>query len=84
MGNQKSSPKTEQSDDSDVDIINTKELHTDLHLDHELKLWVVIILISLQFTVTAYKLIAKRERKKEARMMAKSIAHLNEVVVQKK
>lgn len=83
MGNKKSSPKTEQSGDSDVNIINTQDFHTELHLDHELKLWVIIFLISLQLAVTVYKVIAKRERKKAARMMARSIAHLNEVVTQK-
>lgn len=48
MGNRKSSPQVDTQGDHAVTVITTQELHTDLHESHAIKLWIVIILQSVQ------------------------------------
>lgn len=83
MGNQKSSPAIKQSGDGDLTIINNQELHTGFHIGHDEKLLIIIILVSIQLVVMLYKLISKRERRRAANRIAKSMANLTEVTVQK-
>ncbi|KXJ30261.1 hypothetical protein RP20_CCG006367 [Aedes albopictus] len=83
MGNQKSSPAIKQSGDGDLTIINNQELHTEFHIGHDEKLLIIIILVSIQLVVMLYKLISKRERRRAANRIAKSMANLTEVTVQK-
>lgn len=82
MGNEKSSPKVTQNGDHDINIINTQEVHTNFHIDHEQKLLIIMILVIIQLSITVYKLLAKREKRKVIRNNARSMANLNEIAVQ--
>lgn len=83
MGNQKSSPAVKQSGDGEVTIINNQDIHTEFHIGHETKLLIIIAIVSLQLVITIYKFVAKRERRQAAQRMAKSVANLAEVTVQR-
>lgn len=68
MGNQKSSPSAKNSGDGDNIIMNTQEIHTEMHDAHELKLWIILCLISLQVFYTAFKVMQKHIKRKTMKM----------------
>lgn len=69
--------------DGNTTIINNQEVHTEFLEGHQEKLWIIITRVSLQLAVMLYKYIAKRERRRAANRIAKSMANLTEVTVQK-
>lgn len=84
MGNTKSSPENNQDGDLNVNIVNTQEQHTNLHLDHEQKLWLITVIVIIQLALTIYKLITKRARKRAVKSVSRSMANLAEVITDPK
>lgn len=48
MGNEKSSPEVKNTGNHDLTIIDTQEVHTDLHLSHDIKLNIIIGLVTVR------------------------------------
>lgn len=72
----KSNSKTvENSGDPQVIILNQLEAHAEMHVSHEQKLIVIMIVVILQFAMTLYVIYRKHTRK-EALKAAKSMATL--------
>lgn len=78
MGNRKSSPSAEIKGDKDTVIINNQEVHSEHHEQHELKLWLILSLVSIQVMYLGYKLLQKRIKRKTLKT-AKSFPQLNAV-----
>lgn len=65
MGNKKSTAaKVETAGDKDVTIIANQELHTIYHDEHEIKLWLILIIVLIQLLLVFYKLLQRRERRR--------------------
>ena len=69
----------EQNGYSDIAIINTQDLHTEMLMAHEWKITVILIIVGLQLIITVYVLLLKREKRRAAKLAAKSIAAINNV-----
>lgn len=78
MGNKKSTPSAEIKGDKDTVIINTQEVHSEHHEQHELKLWLILCLVSIQVMYLGYKILQKRIKRKTLQL-AKSLNHLDTV-----
>lgn len=78
MGNKKSTPSAEIKGDKDTVIINTQELHSEHHEQHELKLWLILCLVSIQVMYLGYKILQKRIKRKTLQL-AKSLNQLDTV-----
>lgn len=78
MGNKKSTPSAEIKGDKDTVIINTQELHSEHHEQHELKLWLILCLVSIQVMYLGYKILQKRIKRKTLKL-AKSLNQLDTV-----
>lgn len=78
MGNKKSTPSAEIKGDKDTVIINTQELHSEDHEQHELKLWLILCLVSIQVMYLGYKILQKRIKRKTLQL-AKSLNQLDTV-----
>lgn len=79
MGNKKSTPASEITGDKNIAIINTQEVHTNYHEDHELKLNIILILVAIQLTIVIYKAWQKRLKTKAYRKARNSIATISQV-----
>lgn len=77
MGKNGSKPKITTSG-TDVEINNILEQHQDLHESHELKLWLILVLVAIQVTVLCYKEL-KRLSRQNAIKAAKSVGRLENV-----
>lgn len=72
------SKETEVTGDSQVQVINKLEVHEGLHQQHEMKLTVILIIVSIHFVITIYKLY-KEHTRSLAFKAAKSIADLEKI-----
>lgn len=70
MGN-KDSKDTAQSEDHDVTIIQTQEVHTSLLADHDAKLTLLIIMVGIKHPATILMII-KKQLKKQATKAART------------
>lgn len=61
------------SENPQVQILNQLETHEELHLQHDLKLTVIAVIVILHLSITLYKLY-KEQTKTQALKAAKSIA----------
>lgn len=78
MGNKKSTPSAEIKGDKDTVIINTQEVHSEHHEQHELKLWLILCLVSIQVMYLGYKILQKMIKRKTLQL-AKSLNQLDTV-----
>lgn len=73
MGLNKS--KVQNTGDPQVQILNQLQLHEEYHSDHDIKLNIIIVLVSIQLIITLYR-IYNENAKKRALKAAKSIANI--------
>lgn len=78
MGNRKSLPSAEITGDKDVTIINTQELHSQFHDEHLVKITIILVIVSVQMLMVAYKIWHKRVRRNAIKKV-QSIADREEV-----
>lgn len=74
MGNNKSK-SPQNSGDPQVQILNQLELHEEYHVQNEIKLNIILALVTVQIVITVYKLY-KEHARKQAIKAVKSIADL--------
>lgn len=72
------SRNSENKGDPQVNIINSLEQHTGAHEEHEVKLWLLLTLVTVLLLLTIHREYARRV-KKRAIINARSIVRLNEV-----
>lgn len=78
MGNSKSKKATIDGD-SNVNIINQLDHHSELHEDHDLKLWIIIFFNLLQILIMIVKWYNKKITKKAFRKGCASSDNLDKV-----
>lgn len=71
----KGGSKIKTTGDSTVEVNNVLEQHQTYHEEHEFKLWLILVLVTVQVVFLVYKQI-KKNNKKNAMKAAKSIANL--------
>ena len=64
--------------DAQVNVYNALEAHSEAHERHELKLWAIIVLLTILLAITLHREYT-RCVKKRAIITAKSMARLDEV-----
>ena len=62
-----------QSGETNIEISEHLEQNTDSHSAHEIKLWVIILLLTAQLLLTLYKIL-KRKWKRQGFNQAKQLA----------
>ena len=67
-----------QSGDPQVTVIQNQEVHTQMHEDHEIKLWIILALLCILVLFKIQSVYKKRERK-TAIKAARSVAALSDV-----
>lgn len=60
----KSNSKTEQSGDNNINIIEHLEQNENSHENHELKLWIILVVVILQLILVLRKILEKRWKRK--------------------
>lgn len=78
MGNRKSSPSAEIKGDKDLTIINTQELHSQFHEEHSVKITIILVIVTIQMLLAAYKVWHKRVRRNAIRKV-QSVADIEKV-----
>ena len=74
----KRSKSYKNTGDSQVDIVNKLELHEDYHEEHNIKITLILIVVTLLLVVTLYELYRRHSRAQTMRV-AKSVAALQQV-----
>lgn len=77
MGNKKSTPEVNTNGDQVVTVINKQDQHTTLLEEHQVKLWLVLVLQLLQISLTIFKWYQKRIRRRAFLQGRKSQDALN-------
>ena len=80
MGNEQSSENNNVGD-TQINILNKLENHSSKHDDHEIKLYIILIIVILQLSLTVYR-IYKKFSKNQALKAAKTITKLEEIRIQ--
>lgn len=70
------SKNTENTGDPQVQVLNQLSVHEELHVQHDTKLNIVIIIVAIQLVITLYRAY-KDHAQKQALKAAKSISALN-------
>lgn len=71
--------KTAVSGDSNVNIINQLEQHSEFHDDHNLKLWIIIVFNIAQVLFAIYKWNNKRVKRKAFKKGCMSTNNLDKI-----
>lgn len=66
------------SENPQVQILNQLDWHEELHMQQDLKMTIVLVIVGLQLTITIYKLY-KEHSKTQALKAAKSVADIDRV-----
>lgn len=74
----KTASKSSNEGDANVQITNMLENHEAYHEDHQFKLWLILVMVSLHTVIAVYKMMKKYHRK-NAIKAAKSVADLQRV-----
>lgn len=77
MGNDKSK-ESHNSGDPQVQVLNTLEIHAEQHKQHEFKLTIILVIVSVQLLLTMYKLY-KEHTRKQALKAAKTLSDLTTI-----
>ena len=80
MGNEQSTENN--NGDAQINIVNTLNSHSEKHYNHELKLYLILFVVTLQLILTLYK-IYKNFYRRQALKAAKTVSALNEVITNK-
>lgn len=78
MGNSKSKSDVVHNADPQIRIVNNQNYHSELLEQHELLLFYIAAVVTIQLMLTLYAMLKRRERKR-AFKLAKSIENLAEV-----
>ena len=70
------SKKKHQAGDTNIEITEHLEQNSDSHNSHEIKLWIIISLLSMQLLLTIHKIL-KRKWKRQGFEQAKQLSTLN-------
>lgn len=66
------------SENPQVQILNQLESHEELHIQHDLKLTIILVIVAVQISITLYRLY-KEHAKTQALKAAKSLADIDKV-----
>lgn len=69
------SKKAQISGDPQVAVLNQLEIHEELHTQHEFKLSLILVLVTIHLLITLFRLY-KGHTRKQALKAAKSVADL--------
>lgn len=69
---------TENTGDPQVQVLNQLTIHEELHVQHDIKINIIIIIVSIQLWITLYH-VYKEYALKQALKAAKSISALNKL-----
>lgn len=77
MGTEQSK-ESNNSGDPQVQVLNRLEIHEEQHKQHEFKLTIILVIVSVQLLITVYKLY-KEHTRAQALKAAKTISDLTNI-----
>ena len=72
------SKNIQSSGDTNVQIINSLENHSQFHEDHDIKLWIILALVVFLVLTKVYQIL-RDHNKKQTLKLARSVATLQQV-----